>query len=166
VIITLVHQYFIINYIPQDRNLVFGSPIIILDTFWTDVSGNFSYSFYNETGYIYYLVAGHDNSYTRFDDYDVDYNKTNTFEIKVKPYRVIELELVNKTGRYREISIWQAEIYNIQFLDTTIFLDKIIPEEEYTLYIWLYENSEDIPIALEEHFTINNVDTTSFKLNY
>ena len=31
---------------------IYGSTIMILDTFWTDISGNFSHSFNNEPGYI------------------------------------------------------------------------------------------------------------------
>jgi hypothetical protein len=155
-------------HIEKQKLSLFGAPYIKIDTFWTNNFGDFSYSFYHEKSCRFELTSGNNNHYTVFENLDIEYEVANNYNIKVKPYRTIKLELINKTNQYQEYSIWQAMINRQEFRDTILYLDYIVPDENFTLFIWLFENSASINVTSikEENFMIENVDSSYYQLEY
>lgn len=114
-----VENYELIVY--EQRSVLYGIIGLAIDTFWTNDLGCFSYSFYHNKLYTYVLGPG-DNYYqfTPFEMQEIDCEKTNNYDIKVKPYRSIGLEFINSTNTYEEFTLIHSGLAIINFQDSII----------------------------------------------
>lgn len=151
----------------ETKSVLFGTYFNEKDSIKSDSNGEFSYSFTAENKCKYHIMA-FDGKYQGFSKQELNYETTNRIELKVKPLKVISLQLKNTTGKYKRISFPNSVyISSFKFVDTTIILDRVVPDANYKLEIGLYDcETCSNYIVRSETIWIKNIDTTYLKREY
>ncbi len=154
-------------YIIAEKSGFGGTISGIQDTILSDSSGRFKYSFTATNGYRYYIIA-FDGKYQGLSERELQYERTNKLDLALKPLRYISLQLINKTGKYKRVTLPNRFTdQSFKFNDTTVIINHVVPDSYYKLKIGLYECENcGTYIVKSENIWIENIDTTYIKREF
>ncbi|HBF88889.1 MAG TPA: hypothetical protein DDX39_09630 [Bacteroidales bacterium] len=170
-----IHDYYtnapIPNYkieIIKETNLLFSMMAdYSIETIETDSLGQVICMFFAESKFYieYHLLSEGNDEYVSF-EHNIDKNEpVNEFSIGIKPYRYLNVNVKNTTGTYKYISN-KGCCSKYEFLDNTFIIDNAVPEDTFTLRLYLWECDSCSRNYFEEKIYIENIDTTFITRDY
>jgi|WetSurMetagenome_2_1015567.scaffolds.fasta_scaffold640800_1 hypothetical protein len=168
-------------------SLLTASPCNIFDTLYTD---NYGY-FQDNLDYLrtlldenyFKIIAKESENYANSSFHDIKLGRTNHFEFKIKPLRILRITLVDSSGLYDKIwisisepttdSCLNSDLYfcfheehEVSLTHTTQFLFvKIVPEIKLSLDWILTSSSNSYNYKNKDLFFLNQ-DTSFYELAY